>query len=89
MTSFASADTTRYLTPPEIATRFGCKPETVIAWIRNGELAALNLARRGSMRPRYRVSPEALGTFERARSVVPKAAPVRKPRRDLQIKRFV
>lgn len=84
-----SADPSRYLTPPEIATRFGCKPETVIVWIRNGELAAINLARRGSLRPRYRVSPQALATFEQVRSVVPKAAPVRKPRRDLKIKRFV
>jgi hypothetical protein len=85
-----SPDQSRYKTPPEIATRFGCKPETVIAWIRNGELAAINLARRGSLRPRYRVSPEALAAFEQARSVVPRTPPVRrKPSRKLPIKRFV
>ena len=82
-------DPARYQTPPEIAAKYGCKPETVIGWIRSGELKALNLARRGSMKPRYRVAPEALEAFELARSVVPKEPPVRKPPRDLQIKRFV
>lgn len=79
----------RYLTPPEVAARFGCKPETVIGWIRSGELAAINLARRGSLRPRYRVSPEALELFERARSVIPRTPRTPKPSRKLQIKRFV
>ena len=84
-----SPDPARYLTPPEIAKRFGCKPETVIVWIRNGELAAIDLARRGSMRPRYRVSPEALATFELTRTVAPRTPPVRGPRHDPRIKKFV
>lgn len=89
MTPVVSPDPARYLTPPEIANRFGCKPETVIAWIRSGELAAINLARRGSLRPRYRVSPEALATFEQTRSVVPRTPPVSKPRQNPAVKRFV
>ena len=84
-----SPDPARYLTPSEIANRFGCKPETVIAWIRSGELAAIDLARRGSLRPRYRISPEALATFEQTRSVVPRTPPVRVPRQNPKIKRFV
>ena len=79
----------RYLTPPKIADRFGCKPESVIAWIRSGELAAINLARQGSLRPRFRVSPEALATFEQVRTVVPRTPPARRPRQNPAIKRFV
>ena len=82
-------DPARYRTPPEIASRFGVKPETVLSWIRNGELAAINLARQGSLRPRYRISPEALATFEQVRSVVPRTAPARKPRQNPAIKKFV
>lgn len=78
-----------YQTPPQIAKRYSVKAETVISWIRNGELAALNLAKRGSMRPRYRISPEALEAFERLRSVVPKAPPAPRPRRNPAVKRFV
>ena len=84
-----SPDPARYQTPPQIAARYGCKAETVVGWIRSGELKALNLAKRGSMKPRFRVSPEALEAFELARSVVPREPTVRRPQRDLQIKRFV
>ena len=79
----------RYLTPPAIASRFGVKPESVIGWIRNGELAAINLARQGSLRPRYRISPEALALFEQKRAVVPRTPAVRKPRPNPAIKEFV
>lgn len=89
MTPVVSPDPARYSTPPEIADRYGVKPETVIGWIKNGELAALNLAARGSLRPRYRVSPEALALFEQKRAVVPRTPPVRKPRQNPSIKRFV
>lgn len=82
-------DQSRYLTPPEIAARFCCKPETVIGWIKSGELRALNLARRGAMKSRYRVSPEALELFELARAVVPRPAPARKTKLNMEVKRFV
>lgn len=83
-------EATPFLTPPQVARRFGCKPETVLGWIRNGELAALNLARRGTLRPRYRISPQALADFELRRTVVPrlKSAPPRR-RHHPEIKKFV
>ena len=56
--------------PPEIARRYGVANKTVLDWIRQGELVALNLARRGSKRPRYSVTPEALERFELSRQVV-------------------
>lgn len=84
-----SPDPTPYLTPPEIAAKYGCKPETVIGWIRSGELRAINLARPGSLKPRFRISYEALELFELARAVVPREPVVRKPKIDLDIKKFV
>lgn len=85
-----SIDPVRYLTPPQIADHLGCKPETVISWIKNGELKAINLARLGSMKSRYRVSPEALAAFELARSVIPKEPTVRRrAQQDPNIKKFV
>ena len=61
----------RNLTPPAIARRYGVATAKVTDWIRTGELAALNLARRGCTRPRYSITPEALEQFEQARAVVP------------------
>jgi hypothetical protein len=61
----------RNLTPPDIARQYGVATSKVIAWIRQGELVALNLAHRGCKRPRYSVTPEALEQFERNRQVVP------------------
>lgn len=84
-----SRDPNRYLTPPEVAARLGCKAETVIGWIRNGELRALNVARRGTMKPRYRVSPEALELFELTRAVVPREPVVRQQPLNIEVKRFV
>jgi len=49
--------THRHLTPPAIAKRLGVAEETVRGWIASGELRAANLARRGCVRPRYRVDP--------------------------------
>jgi hypothetical protein len=71
----------RNLTPPEIARRYGVANNKVLEWIHTGELAALNLARRGCDRPRYSITPESLAAFERARAVAPQADPTPKLRR--------
>ncbi|MGH7169367.1 MAG: helix-turn-helix domain-containing protein [Gemmataceae bacterium] len=55
--------TQRHLTPPAIAARLGVAAETVIGWIRSGELPAANVAKRGCRRPRYRIAPEDLEAF--------------------------
>ena len=64
----------RNRTPPEVAHRYGVSPKKIIDLIHDGELTALNLARRGCTRPRYSITPEALEAFERARTVVPRGA---------------
>jgi hypothetical protein len=50
-----------------IAARLGVAPETVIGWIRGGELIASNVAKRSCRRPRYRVDPADLEAFLAAR----------------------
>jgi hypothetical protein len=78
-----------YLTPPAYAARIGSKPDTVIGWIRSGELLAINVASRGATRPRYRISPEAIAEFERRRSVGPLPQPIHSRRTPSAIKSFV
>jgi hypothetical protein len=62
---------TTFHTPPAIAKALGIKPERVVSMIRSGEIQAVNLASRGSRRPRFRVSEESLQAFLAGRAVVP------------------
>lgn len=65
----------------ELARRWRKSREWITARIRNGELAALNLASAKCGRPQYRVTPEAVLAFEQGRAAaVPKPAPRRKRR---------
>ena len=64
--------------PPAIAKRLGVKPERVIAWIRAGKLQAMNVASPGCIRPRYRITPEALADFEASLMVIPPTRPARR-----------
>jgi hypothetical protein len=56
-------------TPPALAKRWRCRPETVVAMIQRGQLRAFNLGRR--TRPRYRIAPEAVAEFEQGRAMQP------------------
>lgn len=79
-----------FLTPPMIAAAIGSRPETVVAWIRSGELVAVDLARRGSRRPRFRVRRADFEKFLERRTVT--ATPVqatRRRRRDEDLIEFV
>lgn len=69
------------LTPPEVARRWRISPEKVIAWIRKGELPAIDVSSRpGVRRPRYRIDPADLGQFEQTRRVLPLAKSQRRNR---------
>ena len=57
----------RTFSPGDLAERYGVKAEKVIAWIRAGELAAINTGN-GRNKPRWRVTAESLAEFERRRS---------------------
>lgn len=73
-------DTARtFLTPPQVAERYGIDPSKVVAWIRKGELRGINIAANASGRPRFVVSEVDLIAFENRRAATPvKAIPRRK-----------
>jgi excisionase family DNA binding protein len=68
-------DLPRWLSPPQIAQVVGVTPEKIIAMIRSGELRAIDVATRGSRRPRFRVTPEDLDAWARGREAVPTPSP--------------
>ena len=70
----------RKLTPPEVAKLWGISLTTIMTWIRNGELRAINVARHLGGRPRYRIDVEDLKSFENRRAVLP-PPPVQRRRR--------
>ena len=57
-------------------------PEQVTAWIKSGQLRAIDLAKPGAKRPRYRIAVEDLAAFESRHAVSGPAATVSRPRRD-------
>jgi len=57
------------ITPPQLARRWGISPDKVLLWIHNGELPALNVAKRPNGRPRFVISQKSIEVFEARRSV--------------------
>jgi excisionase family DNA binding protein len=71
----------RALTVAEVADYFGVGPATVVSWIRSGELRATNVSRSpGGPKPRYRIAPSALTSFEQSRAPTPPATRQRRRR---------
>jgi len=79
----------KWLSPPQFARQRGIRPAKVLGWIRDGELVALDLSETpGEGRPRWKIGPEAIATFDEARSsqnssvaTAPKPKPKTKQRR--------
>lgn len=67
-TSQLSPDLGNWFTPREVARARRVRPAHVLAWIRTGELQAVNVAARAGGRPRWRINADALAQFDRARS---------------------
>jgi len=66
----------RGITTEEVARRYRVSPDKVRAWVRRGELAAINTSRNRCGKPRYVFTPDALAAFERghaAQTETPKA----------------
>ena len=63
--------TRKKLTPPELARLWGVSHDKVLAWIRSGELAAINVATKLGGRPQYKIDVEELKAFEKRRTVLP------------------
>jgi transposase len=71
----------RYLTPPEIATRFQISVDKVHNWIKTGQLRACNLATKATGRPRYSIDERDLETFIASRAVSPQSKIIRTSRK--------
>jgi excisionase family DNA binding protein len=72
------------LTTRQVAERYSVDPDKVLAWIRAGELAAINVAEKAGGRPRYRIDPADLAAFEARRQVRPQERATRCRRRGAQ-----
>ena len=70
--------TTSTITPPELAKRYRVNVDKILAWIRSGELPAINIASKPGGRPRWRIRESDIELFEARRSAV---APAKKTRR--------
>ncbi|HJZ57428.1 MAG TPA: hypothetical protein VKE74_20835 [Gemmataceae bacterium] len=67
----------------QVAERYGVSAHTVLKWIGNAELKAINVARNPrAKRPTWKVLPSALAAFEESRSAT--VAPVATQRRKRQ-----
>ena len=80
------ADTTppppsRGLTVRDVAQRYRVSPDKVRAWIRRGELPAVNTAEAMCGKPRWVVTPEAMERFERGRQTAAPPPKVTRRRR--------
>ena len=77
------------LTPPKLAKIWGVKPEKVIAFIKSGELDAIDISKHpGIGRPRYRISVKAVMEFENRRSVKPPPKRMKKPIQSAEVEKF-
>lgn len=70
-----------YHTAAEVAAQFSVRIDTVLSWIHDGSLIAINVARRPGGRPRWRIAAEALEQFVATRSAQAKRVPARRRRR--------
>ncbi len=80
-TASATPADLKYLTPPQIAARLGVAVKTVRGWCASGEMRSCNLAARGRMRPRIKISPVDLEIFLERRSAGPQPKAIHNRRR--------
>jgi hypothetical protein len=77
---FSAAKPFSGLTVHDVALRYRVGPDKVRAWIRRGELPAINTAAALCGKPRWVITPEDLARFENGRRATPppKSAPRRR-----------
>lgn len=82
--------TERALTVSEVAERYSVDEHTVLAWItKTGELRALSVSKKpGSRKPRWRITPEALTSFESLRTHSPPPPRTRRRRQPADVIEF-
>ena len=76
-------------TVKQVAERYGVGGHTVLGWIRSGQLRAINVGRSpGAKKPRWRVTQEALETFELIRTHSPPPPRTRRRRQPAGVVEF-
>ena len=78
----------RFLSPPELAHRYGVDVKKILCWIRRGELPAVNLAADPHGRPRFRINESDIAVFEARRAVSPPPPKMRRRRIDPSVIQF-
>ncbi len=68
------------LTPPELAALWGVAPEKIVAFIKSGELRAIDASTRRGGRPRYLIDVRDVAAFEERRATQPAPRPRRRRR---------
>jgi excisionase family DNA binding protein len=70
----------------DLCERFGIGEHTILAWIRCGELRAVNVGRSlRAKKPRWRITAEALAAFEQQRTPAPPLPRTRRKRQPADI----
>lgn len=78
-----------WLTPPQIAKELRIRESKVAAWIRSGELIAVDVSERRAGRPRWRIRRDDLDAFlGRRQSQPPSPKPIRRRRRPDHVIQF-
>lgn len=77
------------ITPKELAQRWGIDRHTVLAWIRKGELRAIDASLTQGGRPRFLIDEKDIADFELRRAVVPSPPPMRRRRDDDDIPNYI
>jgi excisionase family DNA binding protein len=73
----------------DICKRYCVGEHTVLAWIRSGELRAVNVGRKISTRkPRWRISEKALEAFEAQRAATPPLPRSRRRKQQAEVIQF-
>ncbi len=79
----------RALTVREVAERYGVSEGTVLGWVKSGQLQAINVGRSmAAKKPRWRITAEALETFELVRTHSPPPPTRRRRKRQAEVVEF-
>lgn len=77
------------ITPKAYAQQLGVSENKVLAWIRTGQLKALNVASSVRNRPRWKITAEARREFEDSRTAKPSESATATLRRRTSYERYV
>jgi excisionase family DNA binding protein len=73
----------------DVCERYGVSEHSVLSWIRNGELTALNVGRTpAGKKPRWRITEQALIEFEALRTPTPPLPRTKRRKRPADVIEF-